>query len=99
MFSNIGVKYLKAYNGSDAIVLFRDNPSIDLVLMDIRLPNISGYEITKTLKSMRPEIPVIAQTAYAMEGDRQKALAAGCEGFISKPYLKSDFMNLISKFL
>ncbi|MCS6908386.1 MAG: response regulator [Anaerolineales bacterium] len=58
----------------------------DLILMDINLPEIDGYTLTTTLKSqLKPEIPIVALTANVMKGDREKTLAAGCDGYIQKP--------------
>ncbi|MCD4760340.1 response regulator, partial [bacterium] len=72
---------------------------IDLVLMDIQLPDISGYEVTKQLKIINKDIPVIAQTAFALEGDKEKSLEAGCDDYITKPIKAKKLLSLIDKYL
>jgi CheY-like chemotaxis protein len=64
--------------------------------MDIKLPDINGLELTKIIKQINNKIKVIAQTAFALSGDREKALAAGCSDYITKPIKKEDLLNLIS---
>lgn len=90
---------LLAENGSKAIELCRKTEDIDLVLMDIMLPDISGIDATKTIKSFRNDLPIIAQTAYAMAGDREKCIEAGCDEYIPKPLSKIALLNLIAKYL
>ena len=89
------VKVLRAVNGREAIELVKHNTGIDIVLMDIKLPDINGLELTKIIKSMDFRIKVIAQTAYALSGDRESVIAAGCSGYISKPVNKDELLNLI----
>lgn len=88
-----------AKNGADAIKLCKENSIIDLVLMDISMPIMNGYEATAKIKKFRPHLPIIAQTAYAIEGDREKALAAGCDDYISKPINKDSLYQIIDKYL
>ncbi len=74
---------------------------IDLILLDIQLPAMDGYQVAKALKS-RPEsrkIPIVAVTSYAMMGDREKALASGCDGYLEKPINPETFVSEIEKFL
>jgi PAS domain S-box-containing protein len=89
------VSVLRAVNGKEAIELVRQNPDIDIILMDIKLPDINGLELTKIIKSMKSGIKVIAQTAYALAGDRESVIAAGCSGYISKPVNRDELLNLI----
>jgi PAS domain S-box-containing protein len=91
------VKYLSAENGKKAIDLFKSNSNINLVLMDIRLPDVDGFEITKKFKLQKPEIIIIAQTAYASEDDRIQCLEAGCDDYISKPVNRDLLFQLIQK--
>ncbi|RKY67626.1 MAG: response regulator [Candidatus Latescibacterota bacterium] len=95
-----GYEVLKAPDGEQAIeTAIREKP--DLILMDIQLPKISGYDVTKTLKSREDtaDIPVIALTAKAMAGDSEKALAAGCDDYISKPLDTRELPRKIQSFL
>jgi len=90
-----GYEVLVAVNGKEGLALIaKERP--DLVLMDLNLPDIDGWEVTRRLKADRATatIPVIALTAHAMSGDREKALAAGCDEFDTKPI---DFDRLVRK--
>ena len=73
----------------------------DLILMDIQLPEMKGYEATTLIKSMADinRIPIVAVTSFAMEGDREKALAIGCVGYIEKPFAPETFVSEIEKYL
>jgi PAS domain S-box-containing protein len=94
-----GVRLIWAKDGREVVDLFRNHPEIDIVLMDIQLPYINGYDATRQIKQIRKEIPVIAQTAYAMAGEREMGLNAGCDDYVSKPVKHGDLFSLISKFL
>lgn len=87
-----------ANNGQKAIDLYRNTPHIDLILMDIQLPDISGYEVTRQIRALNADIPIIAQTAYAANSDRKAAIEAGCNDYISKPLNKSLLLQLIKKY-
>lgn len=78
--------FIHAKNGKEAIEKIECNPQIDLVLMDIRMPEMDGHEATRIIKKKHPMIPVIAQTAFASRSDRKKAIDAGCDEYISKPF-------------
>ncbi|MBN1143686.1 MAG: response regulator [Bacteroidales bacterium] len=84
---------LHAANGKQALDIIRSSQQIDLVVMDIMMPVLDGYEATKIIKNMNREIPVIAQTAYAMAGDKERMQEAGCDDYISKPL---DFKHALS---
>ncbi len=98
IFQETKVKYLYAKNGKEAINFINNNSEIDIVLMDIQLPDITGYEATKIIKDKRKEIPIIAQTAYALTEDRIKAISAGCSDYITKPLQKDELFKLINKY-
>jgi len=86
ILKNRGYQMIEAVDGEEALEkAIAENP--DLILMDISIPKIDGYEVTKRLKSQIKfkDTPIIALTANAMKGDREKAMEAGCEGYISKP--------------
>jgi len=84
--------------GLDAIEACIKNPDINLVLMDIQMPDIDGYEATRQIRKFNKEVVIIAQTAFAFNGDKIKALAAGCNDYISKPFRKVDMIQLIEKY-
>jgi CheY-like chemotaxis protein len=88
---------LKASSGFEAIMTCRKNPDIDLVLMDIRLPELNGYEATQKIRQFNKNTVIIAQTAYAMIYDKEKAIAAGCNDYITKPYTISQLTEVIQK--
>jgi len=74
-----GINTLWAKNGEESIKLCQDNNNIDLVLMDINMSIMNGYEATQKIKTFRPDLPIIAQIAFAIADDRQKSLDAGCD--------------------
>jgi len=90
---------LEAADGKTGLKLFRENPDISLILLDIRLPGVSGFKILKELKKINPEIPVIAQTAFAMAGDKEECLAAGFNDYISKPVNRDKLIRLLQKYI
>jgi len=67
--------------------------------MDIKMPNMDGYEAARIIRDINAEIPIIAQTAYAMIEDREKAIEAGCTDYISKPFNKQSLISIINKYL
>lgn len=87
----------RAENGEKAVEMVRTSNDIDLVLMDIKMPLIDGYEATKLIKALRPELPVIAITAYGLSGDEQRALDAGCDDYIAKPVQAGIMFQKIAK--
>jgi PAS domain S-box-containing protein len=87
-----------AQNAEEALEIFELNTDIKLILMDIKLPGMNGYELTKIIKEKNPEIIIIAQTAFALEEDREKALQAGCDEYISKPVNHKKLIKIINKF-
>ncbi|MFW5705737.1 MAG: hybrid sensor histidine kinase/response regulator, partial [Bacteroidota bacterium] len=88
-------KLLHAVNGKEAVKLCRFNHDISLVLMDLHMPVTDGLEATKEIKTFKKNLPVIAQTAFALDGDRQKALDAGCDDYISKPIKINELLEKI----
>lgn len=90
----LNAKIFWARTAKQAIDIFQKE-EIDLVLLDIKLPDKNGYELTKEFKSLKKDLPVIAQTAYALTGDREKALEAGCDDYLSKPIRKSRLLDAV----
>ncbi len=93
------VNIIRAFNGKEAIEMVKTNPKIDAVLMDIQMPILNGYAATQEIVAIRPELPVIAQTAYAMAEDRAKGFRAGCRDYISKPISPEDLLEILKKHL
>ncbi len=87
-----------AKTGTEAVETCRLNPDIDLVLMDIQMPELNGYEATKQIREFNKAVIIIAQTAYAMEDDKEKSIAAGCTDYISKPIRRVELLNLLNKY-
>jgi len=96
-FRNTDAKLLYAHNGKDAVSKVKGHPEIDLILMDIKLPVMDGIEATRQIKIIRPALPVIAQTAYAFTHERQKALEAGCDDYVTKPIQLELLMEKIER--
>jgi PAS domain S-box-containing protein len=92
------VNLIWVVNGLEAVETCRTNKNIDLVLMDIRMPKMNGYEATKKIKSFNENLPVIALTAYAMPEDRAKSIEAGCDLYFSKPIRPSKLLSSIEEF-
>ncbi len=86
---------LHAKTGNEAINICTTNNDIDLVLMDLHLPGISGYTATREIKKNRNDITVIAQTAFVFSGERQKCIDAGCDDYIAKPIRREELIYKI----
>lgn len=97
ILEEIGSKILHAKSGMEAIDLCRNNHDIDLILMDIKMPVMGGYEATRQIRQFNKDVIVIAQTAYGLEGDREKAIEAGCNEYISKPIIKNELLSLVKQ--
>ncbi len=94
-----GAQVFHAITGKRSIELAEAHPEIDIILMDIKLPDINGYEATQKIKSFRKNTPIIAQTAFAMSGDEAKAKKAGCDGYLAKPIEAKKLLRLINNML
>ncbi|MGC9355406.1 MAG: response regulator [Mariniphaga sp.] len=92
-------KLLFAVNGKMAVQMFRKNPDINLILMDLKMPVMDGYEATRQIRELNTNIPIIAQSAYAMSGDSKKALEAGCDDYVTKPVKKEELLAKIKALL
>ena len=94
-----GAEVLEASNGQQALDILADNPDISLILMDLMMPEMDGYQATKKIRKQKLRVPIIAQTAYTNAREREKSLEAGCDGYISKPYNTPELLKLINNFL
>ena len=99
VLDELGLNLIRAENGAKAVLECKSNPSIQLVLMDVKMPVMDGYEATKLIKQDRPELPVLIQTAYVRESDKQKAYESGADGYISKPIIISEFISQLHQLL
>ncbi|HUX54538.1 MAG TPA: ATP-binding protein [Williamwhitmania sp.] len=93
------ITIIRVINGTDAVAVCRSNSEIDVVLMDIKMPDMDGLEATKQIKRFRPNLPIIAQSAYAGDVDINRALACGCSDYICKPYKKEMLLAKVYEFL
>lgn len=98
LFEPYKVRLLTADNGKDAISLCENNEKIDLILMDVQLPVLNGKDAMRQIKQGNPEIPVVAQTAFAMSGDKERYLKDGFDEYISKPINVNDLLLIIEKY-
>lgn len=95
MVKSVASQILTVLNGDQAIEALQKNPDIDLILMDIKMPIMGGYEATRKIRQFNNDVVIIAQTAFGLSGDREKSIAAGCNDFISKPIIKKNLLALI----
>ena len=98
VLKNFGKEVLKVITGFEAVEACRNNPDIDLVLMDIKMPGMDGHEAVRQIRQFNTNVVIIAQTAYVMTGDREKAIEAGCNDYIAKPIRKAQLLALLKKY-
>jgi len=98
LLEDAGHEVVQVENGAEAVTAASD-AKYDLILMDIQMPVMDGIEATRQIKQADTSIPVIALTAKAMQGDREEILAAGCDGYISKPFEVDAFVSEVEKFI
>jgi len=92
-------KVLKATTGTETVEICRKNPDLDFVLMDIKMPEMDGLEATRQIRQFNNNVIIIAQTAYALAGDREKAIDAGCNDYIAKPFGQASLTAIMKKHL
>ncbi len=98
IFKKTEAKIIRAKNGKEAVeIIGANHGSIDLILMDLNMPVMDGYEAMKIIKSRHPEIPIIAQTAYTLSEDRHKCIKAGFNDYISKPINRVALFRLVKE--
>lgn len=86
-------------DGVELMKVFKNRSFPDLVIMDIHLPGVDGLELTRQIKTIEPAVPVIAYTSYAMPGDRDRCLVAGCDEYVSKPIDVEVFVETVNRFI
>lgn len=94
-----GAEILRATSGEEAVECVHRHPEISLVLMDIKMPGMNGYEATRAIHAVRPDLPIIAQTAFALGGDAEKARDAGCIDHVTKPIRRDDLLRKMGRVL
>jgi CheY-like chemotaxis protein len=81
--------------GDKALEYISENQKIDLILLDLKIPHIGGFELLKIIKEKYKHICIIVQSAYAMQNEKEKAIQLGCDGFVTKPIDPDELLNLI----
>lgn len=97
IMKKISGKIIRAVDGKEAVDLCLKHPEIDLVLMDVKMPIMDGYEAIRQIRKFNKEVIIIAQTAYGLTGDMNKSMEAGCDDYISKPIRKDELVAMIQK--
>jgi len=92
-------KVLRAEDGKSAVTICLERDDIDIVLMDIKMPIMNGLNATKLIKERKPKLPIVAQTAYALITEKEVAMKAGCDDYITKPIEKDYLLKMISKYI
>lgn len=87
------------YNGKEAVEKCKENENIDLILMDIRMPEMDGITATKKIKKLRPDLPIIMQTAYFYNNEKERGFSAGCIEFLTKPIKLNVLLKTIDKYI
>jgi len=90
---------IRAVDGEDLIKIIKENNNIDLMLIDISMPNIDGFEATKIIRKLGIKTPIIAQTALSENYEKDKAIEVGCNDFIEKPIFKDKLFKILSKYI
>jgi len=93
------MQVLYAENGRDGIAVLQNTPDIDVVLMDVMMPVMDGYETMRAIRSFNQSLPIIALTAKAMQGDREKSIEAGASDYITKPVDTEQLFSLLRVWL
>ena len=97
--TKLNLKIIHAKNGSEAVKMCKENSEIDFIFMDLKMPVMNGFEATKLIKEFRPDLPIVAQTAYSTRDEKEVAISAGCDDFISKPISAETLNEIVYKYL
>jgi len=103
VFINVAIKpygenVFNARNGMEAIEICRNHTDLDLIFMDIKMPDMDGYEASRLIREFNTKVIIIAQTAFSMPGDKVKAIQSGCNDYITKPYSRETLLGIIRKY-
>jgi CheY-like chemotaxis protein len=88
-----------ARSGPEALKMLRDDSSIDIVLLDMQMPEMNGIEVTKEIRKIRGNMPIIAQTAFVFEDDKDIVLEAGCDACLVKPIRREQLISVVGSFI
>ncbi len=99
ILKSLGMQSIRAIEGQQAIDISKEQDDIDIVLMDIQLKGMNGYEATRAIKKFKPDLPIIAQTAYAMSNEKDACFAAGCDGYIAKPIKRQLLIPVLAQII
>ncbi|MCK5822971.1 MAG: response regulator [Bacteroidales bacterium] len=99
ILQDTNVKILRAVNGKEAIDIYKNNQDIDLILMDIRMPEVDGFDATKEIKKINKNVPIIVETAYNIENGKILGKESGCDEYIVKPININKLIAVINKFI
>ena len=97
--SKTGINIIWAKDGMEAIEKVQTEPSINIVLMDLRMPKLDGFKATEVIKNIRNELPVIAQTTYTEASDKDRVFDAGCDAYLAKPIRLDALLETLQKFI
>lgn len=97
--SKTGVEVVWTENGNEALDYCKQQKQVDLILMDINMPGLNGLEATKAIKEIRPDVPIVVQTAYLLSNEREKSYEAGADDFISKPITYHKLLEVLNTYL
>lgn len=99
LLTKLGISFEWVQNGEDAVRICKERDDFKMILMDMNMPLLNGFEATAEIRKFNKDIPIIAQTAFAIFGDREEAIESGCNDYISKPIDKNKLIALIEKYL
>jgi len=99
LLQKLDMTIIRAENGEQAVEIVRNIPDIKIILMDIRLPVMDGMQATKLIKQLRPDLPVLVQTAYAFDAEKNKIMESGCDEYLTKPLDQAKLTAVFHKYL
>jgi len=94
-----GIRLVRAVNGTKAVEICKEEEKIDLILMDLKLPEMSGYDASRKIRKILPNVPIIAQSAFALDDEKAEAFNSGCNEYIIKPFKKEVLQTAIAKYV
>ena len=99
MLSKTFVTLIHAKTGTETLKIFQNTQKVDLILLDIKMPEMDGIEVTKEIRNINLHVPIIIQTAFALEEERLKSMKAGCNAFLTKPIKQKELLQILESFI